>query len=43
MVEELGRYAEAGVGLVLVQVSLLAPLMPEGLEWFAAEVMPQLD
>ena len=43
MVEELGRYAEARVGLVLVQVSLLAPLMPEGLEWFAAEVMPQLD
>jgi probable F420-dependent oxidoreductase len=43
MVEELGRYAEAGVGLVLVQVSLLAPLMPEGLEWFAAEVMPQLE
>jgi probable F420-dependent oxidoreductase len=43
MVEELGRYAEARVGLVLVQVSLLAPLMPEGLEWFAAEVMPQLE
>jgi probable F420-dependent oxidoreductase len=43
MVEELGRYAEAGVGLVLVQVSLLAPLMPEGLEWFAAEIMPQLE
>jgi hypothetical protein len=26
-----------------VVVSLLAPLMPEGLEWFAAEIMPQLE
>jgi hypothetical protein len=42
MVDELGRYAQAGVGLVLIQVALLAPLMPEALEWFAAEVMPQL-
>jgi len=41
MVEELGRYAEAGVGLVVIQVTLLAPLMPEGMEWFAAEVMSQ--
>jgi probable F420-dependent oxidoreductase len=43
MVEELGRYAEAGVGLVAIQVGLLAPEMPAALEWFAAEVMPQLD
>lgn len=43
MAEELGRYAEAGVDLVLIQISLLAPLMPEAMEWFAAEVMPQLD
>ena len=43
MVEELGRYAVEGVGLVMIQVSLLAPLMPEGLEWFAAEVMARLE
>jgi probable F420-dependent oxidoreductase len=43
VVEELGRYAEAGVGMVLIQVSLLAPLVPEALEWVAAEVLPQLD
>jgi probable F420-dependent oxidoreductase len=43
MVEELGRYAEAGVGLVAIQVGLSAPEMPAALEWFAAEVMPQLD
>jgi probable F420-dependent oxidoreductase len=43
MVEELGRYSEAGIGLVAVQVGLPAPEMPAALEWFAAEVMPQLD
>jgi probable F420-dependent oxidoreductase len=43
MVDELGRYAQAGVGLVMIQVSLLAPLMPEALEWFSAEVMSQLE
>jgi probable F420-dependent oxidoreductase len=42
MVEELGRYAEAGVALVLIQVSLLAPLVPAALEWVAAEVLPQI-
>jgi probable F420-dependent oxidoreductase len=42
IVDELGRYAEAGVGMVLIQVSLLAPLVPEALEWVAAEVLPQL-
>jgi probable F420-dependent oxidoreductase len=42
MAEELGRYAEAGVGMVVIQVGLLAPMMPEALEWFAAEVLPQV-
>jgi hypothetical protein len=41
MVEELRRYEEAGVGLVVIQVTLLAPLMSEGMEWFAWEVMSQ--
>jgi probable F420-dependent oxidoreductase len=40
VVDELGSYAEAGVGMVLIQVSLLAPLVPEALEWVAAEVLP---
>jgi probable F420-dependent oxidoreductase len=42
IVEELGSYAEQGVELVLIQVSLLAPLVPEALEWVASEVLPQL-
>jgi probable F420-dependent oxidoreductase len=42
IVEELGRYAEAGVALVLIQVSLPAPLVPDALEWVAAEVLPRL-
>jgi probable F420-dependent oxidoreductase len=42
VVEELGRYAEAGVGMVLIQVSLLAPLVPEALEWVAEEVLPRV-
>jgi len=42
IVEELGRYAEHGVEDVVIQVSLLAPLVPEALEWVAAEVLPQL-
>jgi probable F420-dependent oxidoreductase len=42
IVEELGSYAEAGVGLVLIQVSLLAPLVPDALEWVAAEIFPRL-
>jgi probable F420-dependent oxidoreductase len=41
MAEELGRYEDAGVGLVVLQVGLLAPLMPEAMEWFAGEVMSQ--
>jgi len=42
IVEELGSYAEHGVEDVVIQVSLLAPLVPEALEWVAAEVLPQL-
>jgi probable F420-dependent oxidoreductase len=42
IVEELGSYAEQGVEVVLIQVSLLAPAVPEALEWVAAEVLPQL-
>jgi probable F420-dependent oxidoreductase len=42
VVDELGRYADEGVELVLIQVSLLPPLVPDALEWVAAEVLPQL-
>ena len=42
IVEELGAYTEQGVHDVVIQVSLLAPLVPEALEWVAAEVLPQL-
>jgi probable F420-dependent oxidoreductase len=42
VVEELGRYEEAGVSLVLIQVSLLAPLVPDALEWVAAEILPSV-
>ena len=42
IVDELGSYSEQGVETVLIQVSLLAPLVPEALEWVAAEVLPQL-
>jgi probable F420-dependent oxidoreductase len=42
MVDELGRYAEAGVTLVVVQVTLLPQAIPDALEWFAAEVMARL-
>ena len=42
IVEELGRYADNGVEEVVIQVSLLAPLVPEALEWTAAEVLPSL-
>jgi probable F420-dependent oxidoreductase len=42
VVDELGRYAEHGVEDVVIQVSLLAPLVPEALEWAAAEVLPAL-
>ena len=37
-----GATAEHGVHDVVIQVSLLAPLVPEALEWVAAEVLPQL-
>jgi probable F420-dependent oxidoreductase len=42
VVDELGSYADEGVDMVLIQVSLLAPLVPEALEWVASEVLPQL-
>jgi probable F420-dependent oxidoreductase len=42
IIDELGAYAEQGVDLVLIQVSLLAPLVPEALEWVAGEILPQI-
>ncbi len=42
VVDELGSYADQGVELVLIQVSLAPPLVPEALEWVAAEVLPRL-
>jgi alkanesulfonate monooxygenase SsuD/methylene tetrahydromethanopterin reductase-like flavin-dependent oxidoreductase (luciferase family) len=42
IVDELGAYADHGVHDVVIQVSLLAPQVPEALEWVAAEVLPQL-
>ena len=42
IVDELRRYEDEGVGMVLVQISLLAPLVPDALEWVAAEVLPAL-
>jgi probable F420-dependent oxidoreductase len=42
IVDELGSYGEQGVELVVIQVSLLAPLVPDALEWTAAEVLSKL-
>jgi hypothetical protein len=42
IVAELGSYADQGVHDVVIQVSLLAPLVPDALEWVAAEVLPKL-
>lgn len=42
VIEELGTYAEQGVEDVVIQVSILAPLVPEALEWVSAEVLPNL-
>jgi probable F420-dependent oxidoreductase len=42
IVDELASYAEQGVSMVLIQVSLLAPNVPEALEWVAAEILPEL-
>jgi probable F420-dependent oxidoreductase len=42
IVEELGAYAEQGVELVLIHVGLPTPMVPEALEWVAAEVLPEL-
>src|SRR5262245_14237268 len=43
IVAELQSYYDQGVGAVLIQVSVLAPLVPEALEWVAAEVLPGLS
>ena len=42
IVEELAAYDEQGIEDVVIQVSLLAPQVPDALEWVAAEVLPQL-
>jgi probable F420-dependent oxidoreductase len=42
VVDELGRYAEAGVGMVLIQISLLSPHVPDALEWVASEVLAKV-
>jgi probable F420-dependent oxidoreductase len=42
IVEELGRYGDEGVSMVLIQVSMLAPNVPEALEWVAGEVLTQV-
>jgi probable F420-dependent oxidoreductase len=42
VVDELGMYADHGVEDVVIQVSMLAPLVPEALEWVSAEVLPKL-
>jgi probable F420-dependent oxidoreductase len=42
IVEELGRYGDEGVSMVLIQVSMLAPNVPEALEWVAADVLTQV-
>jgi probable F420-dependent oxidoreductase len=43
VVDELRRYGEAGIDLVVIQVSLLPAVVPEALEWVAAEVLPHLN
>jgi probable F420-dependent oxidoreductase len=43
IVDELGRLGEEGVEMCLIQISGLAPLLPQALEWVAAEVVPKLD
>ena len=40
--DELGATPSRACDDVVIQVSLLAPLVPEALEWVAAEVLPQL-
>jgi probable F420-dependent oxidoreductase len=43
VVDELRRYGEAGIDLVVIQVSLLPAVVPEALEWVAVEVLPHLN
>lgn len=42
VLDELGRYSDAGVGTVVIQISLLAPLVPDALAWVGEEVLPRL-
>lgn len=42
VLDEFGRYADAGVGMVVIQISLLAPLVPDALAWVGEEVLPRL-
>jgi probable F420-dependent oxidoreductase len=43
VLDELGRYSDAGVGMVVIQISLLAPLVPDALAWVGEEVLPRLQ
>jgi probable F420-dependent oxidoreductase len=43
IVDELGRLGDEGVSMCLGQISALAPLVPDALEWVAAEILPKLD
>jgi probable F420-dependent oxidoreductase len=43
IVDELGRLADEGVSMCVIQISLLAPLVPEALGWVASEVLPKLE
>lgn len=40
--EELARYGEAGVGLVVLDLAMIPPEMIRTMEWFAADVVPLL-
>jgi probable F420-dependent oxidoreductase len=42
IVDEIGRLEQEGAAMCTVQISALAPLVPEALEWVAAEVLPKL-
>ena len=42
IVDELGRLEQEGATMCVVQISALAPLVPEALDWVAAEVLPKL-
>jgi probable F420-dependent oxidoreductase len=42
VVDELGRYAQGGVDLVVLQVPLIPPQVVEAVGWLEAEVLPRL-